>query len=148
MARLAGAHETILSLPQGYATPIGPAGLTLSGGQRQRIGLARAVFGDPRLVVLDEPNSNLDPTGEADLITALNRLKASGVTVICVAQRAELILQADQILRLSQGQVDIFGPRDEVLGRAMRAATGEENARRPPVEAAAPAAFAAVGAKS
>src|SRR5439155_9520597 len=113
-AQLAGAHEVILALPQGYSTPIGPAGLALSGGQRQRIGLARAVFGDPRLVVLDEPNSNLDPNGEAALVDALQRLKASGATVICVAQRPELILQADEILRLAQGQVDAYGPRDEI----------------------------------
>jgi ATP-binding cassette, subfamily C, type I secretion system permease/ATPase len=146
-ARLAGAHEVILSLPQGYATPIGPAGLALSGGQRQRIGLARAVFGDPRLVVLDEPNSNLDPNGEAALIEAVRRLKAGGVTVICVAQRAELILQADQILRLSQGQVDAFGRRDEILGRAIRAASGGDPAqlRRPP--AGGPASLSVAGAQ-
>jgi ABC-type protease/lipase transport system fused ATPase/permease subunit len=144
-ARLAGAHEVILSLPQGYATPIGPAGLALSGGQRQRIGLARAVFGDPRLVVLDEPNSNLDPNGDTALVEAVQRLKASGVTIICVAQRAELILQADQILRISQGQVDAFGPRDEILGRAMRAAAGEAARRSPPFGTAV---LAAAGAKS
>lgn len=144
-ARLAGAHDTILSLPQGYATPIGPAGMALSGGQRQRIGLARAVFGDPRLVVLDEPNSNLDPSGEAALIEAVQRLKAGGVTVICVAQRAELIVQADQILRMSQGQVDAFGSRDEILGRAIRAASGGDptQLRRPP--AGVPATLSAAG---
>jgi PrtD family type I secretion system ABC transporter len=134
-AKLAGAHEVILSLPQGYMTPIGSAGLALSGGQRQRIGLARAVFGDPRLVVLDEPNSNLDPNGEAALLDALKRLKERAVTVICVTQRPELILHADRILRLSQGQVDAFGPRDELIGRAMRAVAGS----KPPVQAAAAA---------
>lgn len=132
-ARLAGAHDLILGLPQGYATPIGPAGLALSGGQRQRIGLARAVFGDPRLVVLDEPNSNLDPSGDSALMETLQRLKAGGTTVVCVAQRPELIMQADQILRLVHGQVDAYGPRDEVLGRAMRAAKDGERARRAPV---------------
>jgi ATP-binding cassette, subfamily C, type I secretion system permease/ATPase len=145
-AQLAGAHEVILSLPQGYSTPIGPAGLALSGGQRQRIGLARAVFGDPRLVVLDEPNSNLDPSGEAALVAALQQLKERGVTVICVAQRAELILQADQILRLAQGQVDAFGPRDEILGRAIRAAAGD-NARRPSLTGV-PTSVSAIGAKA
>ena len=140
-ARLAGAHETILSLPQGYATPIGPAGLALSGGQRQRIGLARAVFGDPRLVVLDEPNSHLDPNGDAALVETVRRLKAEGATVICVAQRAELILHADQLLRVQQGAVDAFGPRDEVLGRAIRAASGG----RLPV--AVPASLSAAGTK-
>ena len=127
-ANLAGAHELILSLPQGYMTPIGPAGLALSGGQRQRIALARAAFGDPRLIVLDEPNSNLDPNGEAALVEALKRLKERAVTVICVTQRPELILHADYILRLSNGQVDAFGRRDEILGRAMRAVA--DNGRR------------------
>jgi PrtD family type I secretion system ABC transporter len=145
-ARLAGAHEVILGLPQGYSTPIGPAGLALSGGQRQRIGLARAVFGDPRLVVLDEPNSNLDPDGEAALVAALERLKEGGATVICVAQRAELILHADHILRLHQGVVDAFGPRDEMLGRAMRAVKAEETRR--PALGSGPATLSAVGAKS
>jgi PrtD family type I secretion system ABC transporter len=140
-AKLAGAHEVILSLPQGYMTPIGPTGLALSGGQRQRIGLARAVFGDPRLVVLDEPNSNLDPSGEAALLDALKRLKERAVTVICVTQRPELILHADRILRLSQGQVDAFGPRDELIGRAMRAVAGS----KPPAKSGA-AALAAVSA--
>lgn len=129
-ATLAGAHEVILALPQGYETPIGPAGLALSGGQRQRIGLARAVFGDPRLVVLDEPNSNLDPTGETALVEALKRLKERGVTVIFVTQRPELILHSDRILRLTLGQVDAFGPRDEILGRAMRAVA--DSGRRAP----------------
>jgi ABC-type protease/lipase transport system fused ATPase/permease subunit len=81
--------------------------------------------------VLDEPNSNLDSNGDAALIEALKRLKSQGVTVICVAQRAELILQADYILRISQGQVDAFGPRDEILARAMRAAPAGDDNRRP-----------------
>jgi PrtD family type I secretion system ABC transporter len=137
-AKLAGVHEMILLLPQGYMTPIGPAGLALSGGQRQRIGLARAVFGDPRLVVLDEPNSNLDPNGEAALVDTLKRLKERAVTVVCVTQRPELILHADLILRLSQGQVDAFGPRDDVLGRAMRAVAGDSNRRLSVAGAAQP----------
>lgn len=123
---LSGAHETILALPNGYETRIGPAGLALSGGQRQRVGLARAVFGDPRLVVLDEPNSNLDPNGDAALVETLKRLRQQGVTVICVAQRPELVLQADYILRVSHGLVDGFGPREEILSRAMRAAAVAE----------------------
>ena len=146
-AQLAGAHETILSLPQGYATRIGPSGLALSGGQRQRVGLARAVFGDPRLVVLDEPNANLDPNGEAALIEAVQRLRAAGATVICVAQRAELILQADKILRLTQGQVDAFGPREEILGRAIRAAPSGDPAQPRRLPAGVPANLSAAGAK-
>lgn len=141
-AQLAGAHDVILGLPQGYETVIGPAGLALSGGQRQRIGLARAVFGDPRLVVLDEPNSNLDPDGDAALQQALRELKARGVTVICIAQRPELILQSDCILRVTQGQVDVFGPREQILSRAMRATAVTDAMVRP---SAAPAPLAAVG---
>jgi ABC-type protease/lipase transport system fused ATPase/permease subunit len=124
-ATLAGAHRLIVGLPQSYDTPIGPQGLALSGGQRQRIGLARALFGDPRLVVLDEPNSHLDHDGEVALVEALKQLKQQNVTVICVAQRTELIMQADQILRLREGQIDIFAPRDEVLTRAARIATSD-----------------------
>jgi PrtD family type I secretion system ABC transporter len=129
-ASLAGAHETILGLSRGYDTAIGPAGLMLSGGQRQRIGLARAVFGDPRLVVLDEPNASLDADGDAALQTALKRLKERGVTVICVAQRTELIVLADRVLVLRQGLADSFGSRDEVLGRAVRAVAAAGEARR------------------
>ncbi len=139
-AVLAGAHETILGLPQGYGTLIGPAGLALSGGQRQRIGLARAVFGDPRLVVLDEPNASLDADGEAALQAALKALKERGVTVVCIAQRTELIVLADRILVLRQGAVDTFGTRDEVLGRAVRAVAGAGDPRRQHLSVAPPAA--------
>jgi len=138
-ASLAGAHETILGLPQGYGTLIGPAGLALSGGQRQRIGLARAVFGDPRLVVLDEPNASLDADGEAALQAALKALKERGVTVVCIAQRTELIVLADRILVLRQGAVDAFGTRDEVLGRAVRAVAGAGDPRRQHLSVAPPA---------
>jgi ABC-type protease/lipase transport system fused ATPase/permease subunit len=118
-ARLAGAHETILRLPDGYATEIGPQGATLSGGQRQWIGLARAMFGEPRLIVLDEPNASLDQAGEAALVDAIGRLKARGATVILVAHRPSLLVHVDKLLVLRDGAGVLFGARDEILPRLM-----------------------------
>jgi PrtD family type I secretion system ABC transporter len=114
-AMLAHAHQMIQHLPQGYDTPIGDGGVRLSGGQRQRIGLARAVFGGPRLVVLDEPNSNLDQAGEAALADALRDLKASGTALVIVGHRPSTLTQADKVLVLKDGSVAMFGARDQVL---------------------------------
>jgi ABC-type protease/lipase transport system fused ATPase/permease subunit len=118
-ARLAGAHETILRLPDGYATDVGSQGAALSGGQRQWIGLARALFGAPRLVVLDEPNASLDQAGEAALIEALGRLKAAGTTVVLVAHRPSLLRHVDRLLVLQGGAAVLFGGREEILPRLM-----------------------------
>jgi ATP-binding cassette subfamily C exporter for protease/lipase len=118
-ARLAGAHDMILRLRAGYGTEIGPQGGVLSGGQRQWIGLARAMFGEPRLIVLDEPNASLDQAGEAALIDAIGRLKARGTTVILVAHRPSLLVHVDKLLILREGAAVLFGPRDEVLPRLM-----------------------------
>jgi PrtD family type I secretion system ABC transporter len=120
--QLAGAHELILGLPQGYDTRIGDGGVPLSGGQRQRIGLARAVFGDPRLVVLDEPNSNLDAPGEQALIAAIGELKKRKVTIIMIAQRMGAVALMDKVLILKNGTIEALGPREEVLGKLMRPA--------------------------
>jgi ABC-type protease/lipase transport system fused ATPase/permease subunit len=120
-ATLAGAHETILKLPQGYATLLGPGGVTLSGGQRQRIGLARALFGDPRLVVLDEPNANLDPDGERALLDALATLREWRVTVVLVTHRLSITAGIDKVLKLRDGRVEAFGLRDVVLNASPRA---------------------------
>jgi ATP-binding cassette subfamily C protein/ATP-binding cassette subfamily C exporter for protease/lipase/ATP-binding cassette subfamily C protein EexD len=114
-AILAHAHKMIQHLPQGYDTRVGDGGVRLSGGQRQRIGLARAVFGGPRLVVLDEPNSNLDQAGEAALADALRDLKASGAALVIVGHRPSTLTQADKVLVLKDGCVAMFGERDEVL---------------------------------
>lgn len=116
-ARLAGVHELILRLPKAYDTMLGPGGSTLSAGQRQRIGLARALLGEPRLVVLDEPNSNLDAEGEAALVAAIQRVRAGGATVVMVGHRPSLLADADMIGVVIDGQLQQFGPRDEVLAK-------------------------------
>ncbi len=114
-AQLAGVHEMILSFPLGYDTPVGEGGAILSGGQRQRIGLARAVFGNPFLVVLDEPNSNLDPLGEQSLNEAIQRMRQKGQIVIIVAHRPSAIFAANKILSLRNGRAEMFGPKEQVL---------------------------------
>ena len=114
-AQLAGVHELILRLPQGYDTIIGGAGGILSGGQRQRIGLARAVYGDPKLLILDEPNSNLDDQGEKELVAALQRVKAQGCTVIVITHRTMVLMCVDKVLVMKDGQAVNFGTRDHVL---------------------------------
>ncbi|MBY0432071.1 MAG: type I secretion system permease/ATPase, partial [Rhodospirillales bacterium] len=116
-ARMAGIHDLILSLPEGYDTRLGQGGVPLSGGQRQRMALARAVYGHPRLVVLDEPNSNLDVAGEQALLRALQTLKAEGATVVVVAHRHHILQAMDSLLVLRAGAVEMLGRRDEVLGR-------------------------------
>ena len=116
-ARLAGVHEMILHLPNGYETQIGERGAALSGGQRQRIGLARAVYGRPALVVLDEPNSNLDAAGEEALNGAIAGLKAAGSTVVLIAHRPALMAHVDRIAVLNEGQVQMFGESSAVLAQ-------------------------------
>ena len=114
-AMLAGAHEMILSLPDGYGTLIGEGGVPISGGQRQRIALARAVFGHPALLVLDEPNAHLDAEGEQALVETVVRMREQGVTVILIAHRAGVLAQVEKVLLLREGARAAFGPRDEVL---------------------------------
>lgn len=114
-ARRAGCHGMILRLPKGYETAIGEGGEHLSGGQRQQLGLARALFGDPRLVVLDEPNSNLDSEAEAALLAALRELRRDGATVVLVTHRPSLVQGVDKVLMLRDGVAEAFGPRAEVL---------------------------------
>lgn len=114
-ARLAGVHELIGGLPQGYETRLSDAGSRLSGGQRQRLALARAVFGDPKLLVLDEPNSNLDAEGEAALVEAIELARRRGATVLVIAQRMSILKRADRLLVLKDGAVAQFGERAEVL---------------------------------
>lgn len=121
-ARMAGVHELVLQLPEGYDTVIGANGGGLSGGQRQRVGLARALYGEPRLVVLDEPNSNLDDAGEKMLAEALQKLRQSRATVFVITHRSGVLAQVDKLLVLNQGELSLFGPRDKVLARLQGAA--------------------------
>lgn len=123
-AMSAGAHEMILALPDGYNTVIGTGGRLLSGGQRQRIALARALYGDPALVVLDEPNASLDAVGEEALSQTIQRMKARGQTVVVIAHRPSAVTQADKVLVLDGGKVAAFGPKAEVFAALSDRAAG------------------------
>ena len=129
-AKTAGVHGLILHLPQGYDTVIGGSGGILSGGQRQRIGLARAIYGSPKYLVLDEPNSNLDDQGERELVQAIQRVKAEGATVIIITHRTMVLQCVDKILVMRDGVASHFGPRDQVLA-ALSAPQDKKPALRP-----------------
>lgn len=126
-AMRARVHQLIQRLPEAYMTFIGDGGVRLSGGQRQRIGFARALFGDPRLVVLDEPNANLDQAGESALVDAIKELKRDGCALIIVGHRPSTLSQADKILVLKEGKVAMFGSRDEVMEAWSEASAGGDS---------------------
>jgi ABC-type protease/lipase transport system fused ATPase/permease subunit len=121
-AKRAGVHEVILKFADGYDTYIGEGGVILSGGQRQRIALARAVYGDPVMIVLDEPNSNLDEIGEAALVETLKKLKALGKTVVVITHRTQILSAVDKILVMAAGTPQMYGPRNDVLGAMQKQA--------------------------
>lgn len=127
-ARRAHVHELIQSMPEGYDTVIGPMGITLSGGQRQRIGLARAFYGRPTVLVLDEPNANLDFDGDRALESALREAREAGTTVIVVTQRRSVVDFVDLLMMVKAGEIEDYGPREEVLARQKTKL--EEAARR------------------
>lgn len=120
-AKRAGVHDMILHFPKGYDTMMGEGGAGLSGGQRQRIGLARAMYGDPSVIVLDEPNSNLDDVGEAALVMAINDLRARGKTIVLITHRTSVISATTKLLLLRDGAVAAFGPTNQVLAALQEA---------------------------
>lgn len=124
-AKRAGVHDMILHFPQGYDTRLGESGAGLSGGQKQRIGLARAMYGDPSFIVLDEPNSNLDDVGEQALVTAITDLRERGKTIVLITHRTSIIGVTSKLLLLRDGAARLFGPRDEVL-QALAQANAEK----------------------
>ena len=128
-AKMADVHEMILHLPNGYDTMIGAVGSNLSGGQRQRVGLARAVYGHPKLVILDEPNSNLDDAGEVALAHAIASLKTKKTTIIIVTHRHNVLGQLGKLLLLQDGLVALYGGRDAVLAKM---AEQQQQAAPPP----------------
>ncbi|MBC2677505.1 type I secretion system permease/ATPase [Pseudomonas sp. CFBP 8771] len=133
-AQTAGVHEMVLMLPDGYDTIIGSDGVNLSGGQRQRVGLARALYGSPKLIVLDEPNSNLDEVGERALGVALQKVKENGSTVFIVSHRPNILSRLDHILVMSAGTISMYGPRDKVIAEL----AAQQNKGQPRVAQPAP----------
>ena len=128
-ARLADVHALILKLPKGYSTPIGAGGMVLSAGQRQRVGLARALFGHSRLIVLDEPNANLDAEGEKALVKSMGSAREAGALVIFISHRPSLVACADKMLMMRDGAVELFGPREDVLPRLTGGASSKLRGR-------------------
>jgi ATP-binding cassette, subfamily C, bacterial PrsD len=119
-ATMANVHDLILGLPDAYGTQLGDGGQVLSAGQRQRIALARALFGNPFLIVLDEPNSNLDAAGEAALTDAIKNARARGAVVVVIAHRPSALAAVDMVLMMAEGRPQAFGPKEDVLKRVLK----------------------------
>ncbi len=129
-ARLSGTHELILNLPDGYGTRVGVGGMSLSGGQKQRIGLARALYGDPKMVILDEPNSNLDEAGEYALMMALRKLREKGTTVVFITHKQNILTLADKLLVIRDGSLLLYDEREKVIEALMKNKT--KKVQQPP----------------
>lgn len=129
-AKVAGVHDLILRLPKGYDTDIGDSGLALSAGQRQHVALARALYRMPRLIVLDEPNSNLDSISEQALVNAMSSAKNNGAAVVVISHRPSILGAADKMLALNNGVVEMFAPREEVMARMTKSAPKEISTQR------------------
>jgi ATP-binding cassette subfamily C protein len=138
-SQAAGVHDMIVQLPQGYDTPVGAEGKELSAGQRQRIGLARALYGDPFLVLLDEPNSNLDAPGELALDQAIVRIRQRKGIVIVIAHRPSVLAHVSHVLFMRDGKAELFGPRDEVLAKVTNNTNVRAKVREQPANDAVPA---------
>ncbi len=136
-ARMAGCHDLILRLPDGYDTELGEGGAMLSVGQRQRVALARAVYGNPSFVVLDEPNASLDSDGEQALLAAIVALRRIGSTVVVISHRMSALNYSNKILLLRDGMVERFGARDEVLARVVAPAPAPAPQAQPQPQAVA-----------
>jgi ABC-type protease/lipase transport system fused ATPase/permease subunit len=146
-ARAAGVHDMIVQLPAGYQTVVGEGGAGLSAGQRQRIALARALYGDPFLVVLDEPNSNLDVAGDAALTRAIKSVRSRGGIAIIIAHRPSALAAVDTVLALAKGQMQAFGPKSDVLKQVLQTDNRRKPGVAPPAPAAPLPAFATAGLK-
>ena len=149
-ARLAGIHELVLRLPDGYGTRLGAGGLRLSGGQRQHVGLARALYGEPRLIVLDEPNASLDQEGERALMEAIRAMKQTGATILMAVHGAQLIRLADKVLLLGEGRQQAFGSPNDVMAhisQMVKKAAETSSAAGAPNKGPVPTAPASVAPK-
>jgi ATP-binding cassette subfamily C protein len=144
-SQAAGVHDMIVRLPEGYDTQIGESGAVLSAGQRQRVALARALYRDPFLIVLDEPNSNLDSDGDKALTQAIMRARSRGAIVIVVAHRPSALAGVDQVLAMLNGRAHALGPRDEILAKLFNPAGAPPPAAAPAAAAAAAGGLRLVG---
>jgi ATP-binding cassette subfamily C protein len=137
--KAAGVHEMIVRLPDGYDTQLGPMGTALSAGQRQRIGLARALYGDPFVVIMDEPNAFLDADGEQALNVAIRQIRARGGIAVIVAHRPSILAEVDMVAVIQNGRMTAFGPKDEIVAGQRQANANALKLVEPRVETGEPA---------